>query len=421
MHRTVFVTADDFGLTKCATDSILDAVDHGLVNQVSVIANGYAADYALSEWLTRRERLALSLHLNLTEGKVMSPPGLLRIIAHADGTFRYSALGLLLRSYLPWKNRAFREELLIESMAQLAFVRERVGSVPVSIDGHQHIQMIPAVMRVIETLHARNPFSRVRIPREPFFIPESGLLAYVGMRGVRHVGLNMLSLLSPRRLPTTGYFLGSLLSGEQTLASVSRALARSHSPRVLSLEIGLHPGVAHEEEVAQWEGDRAWHTSRWRSRELLLAKDPGFARLVSTFADGTFSSSVRGLGSVMKFLIAGTIATGTNLGLLYVLTDVAGLWYLASMVIAYTLATVVGFILQKFWAFSHHSLERTRSEIAVFVANNALGVAFDAVGLYVLVEYAGLWYMTAQFLLLALIALWNFFVYRFLFSERTTV
>ena len=416
MQRTVTVTADDFGLTKSATDAILVAVDRGFVNQVSVIANGYAADYALSAWSTRAERLALSLHVNLTEGKALAPSGSLRVIAREDGTFRYSSIGLLVRSCLPWGRRALRDDLLIECEAQLAFVRERVGSAPLSVDGHQHVHMVPMVRSVIEELHARYPFRSVRIPYEPFFMPETGIGAYLGIGGVRHWGLNLLA--STRRpLPHPDYFLGSLLSGAQTLPALMEGLGVVEGKRGLSVEIALHPGVSSSDEIEGWEGDRAWHTSPWRAREQALSTSAEFGNLITRFRQGSLTARYSNLGEVARFGIAGVIATLTNLGLLYAFTEFLGIWYLLSAILSYAIATGVGFTLQKFWAFDSRSLKGVHAELGIFLANNLLGVAFTVAGLFVLVEYAGLWYLLAQVITTAIIAVWNFFVYRIVFRK----
>src|SRR3989344_3721426 len=72
MIRSVTVCADDFGLSRGITDSILQTVDEGPVTQVSVIPNGEAVEYALAEYRRRSDRLALAVHVNLTEGKPLS-------------------------------------------------------------------------------------------------------------------------------------------------------------------------------------------------------------------------------------------------------------------------------------------------------------------------------------------------------------
>lgn len=422
MHRTATVTADDFGLTPSATRSILDAADGGRIDQVSVIANGYAVEEAVTGWAARKDRLLLALHLNLTEGKALLPHSELPHLTKRDGSFRYSPMGFFLRTLLmlPPMRARMLDEVMRECRAQRALVRAYGGAEPMGIDGHMHIHMVPVVFEAILRIHEEEPWARIRLPREPFVRGEP-LASYVGIRLLHHFGLRVASRYHEGSVRALGissreYYLGVFRSGKMTLGFVRRGLSAVRRKGGDTVEIGLHPGCATPTEIESWSGDRAWHVSPWREKERVLATDPEFKNAIASFEEGTLEARPR--KSIARFLVAGVIATATNLGLLYLFTDVAGIWYLASMFLAYGLATIVGFALQKFWAFADRSTDRAHVEFAAFLLNNALGVAFDAAALFLLVEYAGVWYLLAQFIALSLIATWNFFVYRFLFSKK---
>lgn len=424
MHRTATVTADDFGLTASANASITDAIDRGRVDQVSVLANGYAVEGAMEVWQKRSDRLLLALHLNLTEGKAILAHDAVPLLTKPDGSFRYSPVRFFLRSLLmlPATRERFIDEIVRECEAQRRVLRARAGTEPMGVDGHMHIHMAPVVFEALMRIHEREPWARVRLPREPFVGGEP-IGSYFGMRMLQHLGLGAAARYhagTVRRIGISSreYYLGALRSGRMTLPFVRRGLAGVRARGGDTAEIGLHPGCATLEEIRPWQGDRAWHLSPWRAKERELAADPAFLSAVAEFESGTLAAPSAARGRIGRFLIAGVIATATNLGLLYAFTDLVGIWYLGSMFLAYGLATIVGFALQKFWAFSHRSTERAHLEFAAFVVNNLFGVAFDAVALYFLVEYAGLWYLAAQFIALALIATWNFFVYRLLFSSK---
>ena len=49
----VSLHADDFGLTKKITDDILECIDAGVINSVSVMVNGYSFEYAMEQLLKR--------------------------------------------------------------------------------------------------------------------------------------------------------------------------------------------------------------------------------------------------------------------------------------------------------------------------------------------------------------------------------
>ena len=63
--------ADDYGLSKGITDNILLCHDQGILHRVSLMANGYAYDYACEE-LLQRPNLTGCVHLNLIEGEPLT-------------------------------------------------------------------------------------------------------------------------------------------------------------------------------------------------------------------------------------------------------------------------------------------------------------------------------------------------------------
>ena len=89
----IVVHADDFGVSEGVTDSILRCVDFGPVTSTSIIVNGTAFDYALAEY-RKRTNLRLVCHLNLIEGKPITPPAELDLLTDKDGYFYHSFTSL---------------------------------------------------------------------------------------------------------------------------------------------------------------------------------------------------------------------------------------------------------------------------------------------------------------------------------------
>jgi len=122
---------------------------------------------------------------------------------------------------------------------------------------------------------------------------------------------------------------------------------------------------------------------------------------------------------ITRFLIAGTTATGINLVSLYLLTEFVGLWYLVSLVGAFLIAFTVSFTLQKFWTFADKSKENIHKQAVLFFIVQMISLLVDIIAVYVLVEVFGLWYMAAQFFVLLVIAVSNFFVFKlYLFKPQ---
>lgn len=259
--------ADDFGLSRGISDSILETVDRGAVRTISLLANGTAVEYALAEYAKRSERVTLALHVNLTEGKAISATKDIPHLVDEDGNFRYSIarlwLAYIFASYI--ERKALCEEVSREIAAQAARMRPALGSTGLVVNGHQHVQMIPFVFDAILNTEG---VSAVRVIREPFY--------FCGMPSFRNMlALFVLARLSRRAaekarargIRTNDWFIGLLYSGRMNERVARAGLSKIGEG---SVELLFHPGSATKGELIEWGGgnaDLAWHYSPWRFRE----------------------------------------------------------------------------------------------------------------------------------------------------------
>lgn len=123
---------------------------------------------------------------------------------------------------------------------------------------------------------------------------------------------------------------------------------------------------------------------------------------------------------IFRFLVSGGISAGVDLILLYVLTDIFGVWYLVSTIVAFILAFFVSFGLQKFWTFRDHSREGMSTQAGTYFLIAACNLALNTFLVYVFVDYLNFHYLLAQIVASILIACESFFVYqRFVFRAIT--
>ncbi|MDE1919374.1 MAG: GtrA family protein [Patescibacteria group bacterium] len=121
---------------------------------------------------------------------------------------------------------------------------------------------------------------------------------------------------------------------------------------------------------------------------------------------------------VLKFLATGIIGMSVNLTLFHALY-VIGVPYLAGSALAFLAALVVGFLLQKYWTFEDRARERLRAQFALYAALALTNLAVNTLLVFLLVEYAGAYYLVAQAVGAGSVALASYFVYeRFIFSGR---
>lgn len=288
------ISADDYGLSRGITDNILDAFDHGAVTSVSMIANGHAFDYAMAEY-KKRKGLRIAVHLNLIEGKSLSPARDIPKLSHPDGMLRCTFQGLV---FAYWRGNAKeRHELKCQIQQEFSAQIEKVAASlgknqGFCLDSHQHTHLIPFVFDALLELHERFHFSYIRIPEEPFFLAYDGIKSlknYFGSGIIKHGLLNFLSRYPRQRLQEMKIefcqrFLGVLFTGNMR-PPIVRAALKSLEQKCLEnkiVEIVMHPGGAMEGEEALWKnkiGLREYYYSPWRRLEREALKSEEFKKL----------------------------------------------------------------------------------------------------------------------------------------------
>ncbi|HRY52898.1 MAG TPA: glycosyltransferase [Candidatus Portnoybacteria bacterium] len=127
-----------------------------------------------------------------------------------------------------------------------------------------------------------------------------------------------------------------------------------------------------------------------------------------------FLKNLHHFKQITRFLISGGTSTLVNLAALFVLTDYFGVWYLISAVIAFICSFFVSFFLQKFWTFRNGDIDRVKRQLAYYFLVAMFGLSFNVAGIYFLVDILHLWYMLAQVIIGAILAVCNFCFYRFI-------
>lgn len=286
------VHADDLGISQGVTDGILRCIDEGPVESASIVANGAAFDYAVAALRSRR-RVALSVHLNLVEGRPVAPPGDLDLLVDAGGVLRHTFTSLWRAHALATAATRARLEAQVraELYAQAEKVRNAMGrEVPLRLDSHEHPHHIPFVFRIVADLCRDLPAAGMRLAREPFFVDACGLRRHTLAGFAKHTLLNALSArhrpeLAARGIASDDWFVGALLTGRMSPSAVDaslrrvRALSGGNAGNV-SVEILFHPGgaVPGEEVIwARYPAIRAYYLSPWRRFESEGLRSPEMA------------------------------------------------------------------------------------------------------------------------------------------------
>ena len=108
------------------------------------------------------------------------------------------------------------------------------------------------------------------------------------------------------------------------------------------------------------------------------------------------------------FLVIGILATLLDMSLLYLLTEIAGLWYLIAAGISYTSGGIYSYILNKELTFHNPSRRYVRQGL-LFLAISAAGLVLNTGVIWLGVEVSGLHYLMAKAGATAIAFFWNFF------------
>ncbi|HBV33064.1 TPA: hypothetical protein DEB72_00835 [Patescibacteria group bacterium] len=109
----------------------------------------------------------------------------------------------------------------------------------------------------------------------------------------------------------------------------------------------------------------------------------------------------------VRFSISGAVATALDVSVLYLLTEWGQVWYLFSAGISFVLGSFTHYLISHLWVFKSPAENKARKFLSFFIIH-ASNLGFSLILLYVLVEYAGLWYILAKLLTVAVTVMINF-------------
>jgi hopanoid biosynthesis associated protein HpnK len=226
----LILNADDLGLSPEVNAAIERAHRDGVLTAASLMVGEAAVPEAV-ELARRNPRLAIGLHLTLTDGTPTLPPERIPALVQPNGRFRddMAGLGLSLAT-----SGAARAQLRAEIVAQFAAFHA-TGLSCDHLNAHKHYHLHPVIAAIAFAEAARHGLRAVRIPWEPpALIPGAGralwpLTAWLRRLAARH------GLRAPDRV------VGLAWSGAFTADRLAEVL-----PRIPAgvTEVYLHPATA---------------------------------------------------------------------------------------------------------------------------------------------------------------------------------
>ncbi|MFA6355258.1 MAG: GtrA family protein [Candidatus Paceibacterota bacterium] len=111
---------------------------------------------------------------------------------------------------------------------------------------------------------------------------------------------------------------------------------------------------------------------------------------------------------IIRYIIAGCVATGSSLAILFILVNYFKLWYLTGATISFCCAVVISYLLQKFFVFKNYAREDIHKQFLHFLIYNIIMLGANTLLMYFFVDIIKFWYLLAQALSAIIIAFMNY-------------
>ena len=212
-------------------------------------------------------------------------------------------------------------------------------------------------------------------------------------RGAKGLAYVLLPATRKIKDPLSGFFLlkREVIDGVKLMPTGYKIL----------LEV-LVRGKAHEVVAVPYTfGERERGTSKLSFREEL-----GYLRHLWQLSEARTEAT-----RFVKFCAVGISGVLVNMGLLWLLTDFAGFYYLFSAIFAIEASILSNFTLNEIWTFRDRRVGAKKSILGRALKFNLVcivGVGLNMAVLYGLTEFFGVYYLASNLAGIAVATLWNY-------------
>lgn len=259
MHRRVIFNADDFGLSEGINRGIIKAFSEGVVRSASIMAVGQAYEDALRQ-AKANPMLDVGIHLCLTEEKPVLEKdklhGLVTNDGHLLGTHRF-----IIHYFL---GKVDLSKVNLEIEAQINRVLDS-GLQITHIDSHDHIHMLPSILKIVIKLAKIHNIAFVRFPYERGISMNTSLWRHVLQLCLNTACCFVNDNLENVKVRRSDYFYGFLRSGHLTKEDIRYSL-KTIAPGIT--EFICHPGI-HDEKLKDYQH---WHYHWEEETEALTSQ-----------------------------------------------------------------------------------------------------------------------------------------------------
>ncbi len=110
---------------------------------------------------------------------------------------------------------------------------------------------------------------------------------------------------------------------------------------------------------------------------------------------------------IIRFCFVGGVSFLMDYGILFALTEFAGVYYLYSSAISFSITVVFNYWLCVIYVFKDAKKQSTRRAI-IFFSTGVIGLGLNQLCMWFFVDVAGVYYMIAKIFATAIVTIWNY-------------
>ncbi|MBA7638588.1 Carbohydrate deacetylase [subsurface metagenome] len=225
------------------------AVREGVVKSVSFITNTTYFEESLAV-LRRHPDISVGVHLNLTDGKPLSPPTNLRFLLNRKVTFLGShskVIWAVISHFTNLEHIKYEFELQIKRLLN--------HNINIShLDSHGYVHIIPPLFKIVSELARKFRIPFIRIPREKLSLGD--YFSKWHFLGVNLLSKYIVSNLTDKQFKYTDHSFGLKDTGKLTkerLIEIIKQLSYG------TTEIAVHPGYNSQTLSRMFKWNYSWY------------------------------------------------------------------------------------------------------------------------------------------------------------------
>lgn len=250
--------ADDFGRSIKISKKILQCITKGNLNSVSIIVNHVSDNYHFK--LKKLKNINKRLHLNLTEfpQKKINENYFLKNLSFFK---------------LIFLNKDEKKKIIKEITSQIKEYKRLYKLKNIKIDGHEHVHMIPWILKYLLKNKKKYSIEEIRKPCEKLFFPRfEDFLNYRFIRNsIAAFVISFFYFIAGKPNLTKYQFFGINYSNLLSFDLIIRYLNFLNKNKIKHFEILLHPGYTDKNEIKLFKYNYFnFYNSKRRRKEFNL-------------------------------------------------------------------------------------------------------------------------------------------------------